>query len=362
MRSPLRPLLPLVVPLALLLAACRDDLPASTLNPAGPQAREIDNLFRPVFWIAVGVFVVVEALIVFAVFRFRRRPGDAANPVQVHGNTRLEIIWTAIPAIILAVIAVPTVRTIFALAETPEDPNLVNVRVIGHQWWWEFQYPELGIVTANEIHLPVDQPVHLEMTSEEPAASGVDKNAIPVAHSFWIPRLAGKQDVLPGRTTRMTIQAEDPGIYLGQCAEFCGLSHANMRLRAIAHTEQDFDAWVRSMRSPAPEPAEGTLEAEGAELFQRFVTPEYPDGFSCLACHTVDGTVGDQVGPNLARYGERETLGAGVFDNTEANLRRWLRDPRAMKPGVVMPDYGLSEEQIDALVAYLMSLGAEDGQ
>ena len=342
--------------LGLLLAACRDTLPQSSLNPAGPQAREIDDLFVPVFWIAAGVFVFVEGAILFAALWFRRRKGREANPVQTHGNTRLEIIWTVIPAVILAVIAVPTVRTIFALAEEPVGPDVVQVRVIAHQWWWEFEYPELGVVTANEMHMPVGRPVNIRLESAEVPESGVDRKAIPVIHSFWVPRLGGKQDMVPGRVNRMTLEADEPGTYLGQCAEFCGLSHANMRFRVHAVTDQEFDAWAAEMKQEAPAPAESSPEAEGAALFQQFTTGAFPDGFSCLACHTVDGTVGGQVGPNLAGFGSRQTLGAGIYDNTEENLKRWLDDPRSMKPGAIMPDYGLSEEQIDALAAYLLSL------
>ena len=368
---PVRRLLGLAALLGLVLASCRDELPQSSLNPAGPQARTIDGLFTPVFWIAAGVFVVVEGAILFAALRYRSRNGRVRNPVQVHGNTRLEIVWTVIPAVILAIIAVPTVRTIFALAEPPDDPDTVNIEVIAHQWWWEFRYPELGIVTGNEMYMPVQRPVHLELHSAEVADSGADRSAIPVIHSFWIPRLGGKQDMVPGRVAAMTLEADEPGTYPGQCAEFCGLSHANMRFRAIAVSDADFDAWVQSMRDtaagPPEEPAEGepmTPEQEGEILFGKFTTGDFPAGFSCFACHAVDANLGEDtkpgqttaVGPNLARFGERQTLGAGIFENTEENLRRWLDDPRAMKPGAIMPDYGLSEQQIDALVAYLMSL------
>jgi cytochrome c oxidase subunit II len=331
-----------------LFSACRQDLPLNTLAPEGPQARKIDGLFFLVFWLAVGVFVLVEGLIVFAAIRYRRRPGRE-HPVQVHGNTKLEVMWTVIPAAILVVIAVPTIGAVFDLARRPTG-DVVEVRVIAHQWWWEFEYPDLGVVTANELHMPVQKPVYLTLESAEVEESGVDRKAIPVIHSFWVPRLGGKQDVIPGRTNSMTLEADRPGNYAGQCAEYCGLSHANMRLRVIVETQSDFDAWIERMRAPAAAPAEGTLEAEGAELFQAF------PGGSCIACHGVDPGSGGQVGPSLQNFGVRQTLGAALFDNTPENLARWLDDPRAMKPGAIMPDYGLSEDQIDALVAYLRSL------
>lgn len=331
-----------------LFSACRQDLPLNTLAPEGPQARKIDGLFFLVFWLAVGVFVLVEGLIVFAAIRYRRRPGRE-HPVQVHGNTKLEVLWTVIPAAILVVIAVPTIGAVFDLARRPTG-DVVEVRVIAHQWWWEFEYPDLGVVTANELHMPVQKPVYLTLESAEVEESGVDLKAIPVIHSFWVPRLGGKQDVIPGRTNSMTLEADRPGNYAGQCAEYCGLSHANMRLRVIAETQSDFDAWIQRMRAPPTEPPAGTPEAEGAELFQAF------PGGSCIACHGVDPGSGGQVGPSLQNFGSRTTFGAGLFDNTPENLARWLDDPRTMKPGAIMPDYGLSEDQIDALVAYLRSL------
>ena len=334
--------------LSLLLSACRDNLPQSTLNPAGPEARQIDALFRPVFWIAVAVFVVVEGLIVFAAIRYRQRKGHEGNPVQTHGHTVLEVVWTLIPALILAVIAVPTVGTIFSLSRAEAGSDPLQVRVIGHQWWWEFEYPDLGVVTANELHVPTGRPIALTLTADEaPAPEGIsDRQAFPVIHSFWIPRLAGKQDVIPGRENFMRFTADRPGDYLGQCAEYCGLSHANMKFRVIAETPEDFEGWVEAQKVTPPEAAPAGME-EGWELFNQG---------TCIGCHTVDGTQGGLVGPNLARFGSHRTLGAGMFKNTPENLARWIDDPRAMKPGAVMPDYGLTEDQIESLVEYLMSL------
>lgn len=337
-----------IAALASLLGACRDTLPQSTLNPAGPQAEQINDLFFPVFWIAAGVFVFVEGAIVFAAFRYRASKARDANPVQTHGNAKLEVLWTVIPTIILAVITVPTIGTIFDLAREPVGDDVVHVRVVGHQWWWEFQYEDLGVVTANELHIPVDRPVYLTLTSAEPPLSGSDINAIPVIHSLWVPRLGGKQDVIPGRENYMTLEASQPGEYLGQCAEFCGLSHSLMQFRVIAEDDGAFDDWVAKMKAPAATPPPGSLEEEGFELFS---------GGTCIGCHVINGVEGQgRVGPDLSRFGLRTTLGAGSFENTPAELARWLDDPRKMKPGVVMPDYDLTEDQIKALVAYLRSL------
>ena len=349
-----------VATLALLLAACSRGLPQSSLEPAGPRAETIDGLFQIVFWIAVGVFVLVEGAIVYISIRYRRRKGrEETQPVQIHGNNRLEILWTIVPALLLAGLAFPTISTIFDLSRRPAGDDVLQVTVVGHQWWWEFQYPDLNIVTANELHIPVDTPVDLRLEAKETpgglagfddAGQPIPENAIPVIHSFWVPRLSGKQDLVPGRIERMSMEASAPGTYLGQCAEFCGISHANMRLRVVADTAEDFDAWVESMKAQPGEPEPGSPAAEGAQLFQSFGSG------SCLACHAIDPSAGNAVGPNLAHLASRETFGSGLFELNEENLARWLENPRAMKPGVVMPDYGLSEEQAEAIAAYLLTL------
>lgn len=342
---------------ALLLGAC-SDAPQTVFDPAGPFAQRPDDLWQLVFWIAVGVFVVVQGLIIYAIWRFRQRPGEDDLPVQVHGNTRLEILWTVIPALILAGIAVPTVQTIFDLDRDPDGS--MAVEVIGHRWWFEYRYPDHDIVTANELVIPAGQPVRLSMTAEE---SGGPTNA--VIHSWWVPQLAGKQDVIPGRTTTLNVQADEPGKFQGQCAEYCGLSHANMRIRVTALPRAEFEQWVADQQAPAAEPEEGTLAAEGKEVF-----------FSqaCVACHTLDGTSfttadGEEltaqsiVGPNLTHLMSREWFAGATFELTEENLARWLENPPAMKPmratedpSVGMPDLGLTPEEVEALVAYLMTL------
>jgi cytochrome c oxidase subunit 2 len=329
-----------LIALPFLLAACGKGLPQNSLDPAGPEARTIDALFNPVFWIAVGVFILVEGLLVVALIKFRHRPGRPV-PHQVHGNKRLEVAWTIAPAVLLAGIAVPTIFTIFSLSGRPA--GALEINVTGHQFWWEIEYPGLSVITANEVHIPADKPVYITLSSDD------------VIHSFWVPRLAGKQDLRPEFETHLTVQADEPGVYLGQCAEFCGASHANMRFRVIAQTARDFDAWVQQQLQPAAPPPADVLAimSRGEQA-------------ACSSCHTISGVegFGGVIGPNLTHLAGRTTFAAGILDRTPQNLAEWLRDPQAVKPGNDMTigpggtpgRSGLSEEEIQALVAYLESL------
>lgn len=333
-----------VAALAVLLAACASDAPQDALDPAGPTARQINDLFTPIFWIAVAIFVIVEGGILWFVWRYRHRK-DRPIPAQIHGNTRLEIAWTIAPALLLAVIAVPTVTTIWDLAREPDDPSTITVDVVGHQWWWQFDYPDLGITTANQLHIPVDTPIYVRLHS-----SGTVTGALgaEVLHSFWVPRLAGKQDVVPGRTNTLVLQADEPGTYPGQCAEFCGLSHAYMRFEVVAQTQAEFDAWVSDQQAEAQEPTEA-LAKQGQELF---LQPQL-----CAACHAVSGTSAQaKGGPDLTHFAGRSCFAGCWLESTPENLRAWLEDPPAIKPGSVMPSYNLSQEEIDALIAYLQTL------
>jgi len=320
------------------LAACTD--PQTTLEPRSDNTERIDDIYRLVFWLAGIVFVVVLAATLIFSLWFRERPGREAK--QIHGNTRLEVIWTLIPVIIIAVIAVPTFQ---AIVDEDSDPpsDALNVQAIGHQWWFEFNYPDLGIVTANELHIPVDQAVAFKLES------------VDVIHSFWVPQLAGKLDMIPGHVNELwftpnEVRAEP---YLGQCAEFCGTSHANMRFRVFVHTQADFDAWVQKMQAGQPEadaPSEELL-AQGQQAFL---------AGGCVGCHTINGSqlaVG-VVGPNLSNIGSRSTIGAGILENNTENLTAWVTDAPGIKPGIIMPSFKdtLTEEQIVALVAYLQSL------
>ena len=333
----------------LLLAACTPDHPQSTFDTQGPVARSQLILFYWIFWAAVFVFITVGGALLYVTFRFRRKPGDG-DPPQVHGNTPLEIGWTILPILVLAVVAVPTVITIFDNANSPE-PASMQIEVIGHQWWWEFKYedpddPTAKVVTANELHIPVDEIINISLDSKD------------VLHSFWIPKLAGKVDVVPNNNNTMWIKAERADEYLGQCAEFCGVSHANMRFRVISESRSDFDAWLRAQKAPAEDPVD-PLALEGKALFEGEA--------QCFACHTVSGLrkARGLTGPNLTHVGGRTHIASGILENTQDNLKKWLTDPVAVKPGNIMardaaiyndPEKKLTEAEIDSLVAYLRGL------
>lgn len=315
---------------ALAIVSCGTE--PATLGADTSAARSITELFSVVFAIAAVIFVLVEGLLVYFVWRQRRR-GESGFPVQIHGNTALEVTWTLIPALILLVIFVFTVRTMIAVYNPPA-PQELNVRVISHQWWWEFQYPDLQIVTANELQVPVGAVINLQLNSAD------------VIHSFWAPQLAGKTDTIPGRTNQLWLKVDKPGVYPGRCAEFCGVQHANMRFRVIALPRAEFDAWVKQMQTP-PAPVSG-LQAQGRQVFE---------SKPCVGCHTIQGTQGvGQTGPNLTHFGSRTTIAAETLDNTRENLALWLKNPQAIKPGNIMPNLNLSSDEINALVEYLASL------
>jgi cytochrome c oxidase subunit 2 len=333
----------------LLAAACAKDAPQDVLQPEGPYGRKIDGLWNAVIIPAAVVFVLVLGLVVVTVVRHRHRPGRP-DPVQVHGNTRLEITWTVIPALLLLGVAIPTISTIFELSRDPKGDPL-RVTVAGHVWWWEYRYEGLDLVTANELHIPTGRPVRLSLISRE---TGFGPDAQGVIHSYWVPKLTGKQDVVPGRTNHLTLQADEPGFYPGQCAEFCGLSHANMRLAVVSHSPADFDAWVAAQKRPAPTPAPGSAAARG---FQVFTTK------GCNGCHAIGGVkeaAGIQ-GPNLTHLKSRGKFAGYIFDNNAENLKKWVADPPAMKPmaperNLGMPDLNLSPQEVEDVVAYLETL------
>ncbi|CAN5327508.1 cytochrome c oxidase subunit II [soil metagenome] len=326
----------LIVVIGGLLTACgsAEDYPQTTLESAGPHNDSILGVYSLVWYGSIIVFFLVEGLLIFSVFKFRGQPKTAhGRPVPVHGNNRLEIIWTVIPAIILAIIAVPTLQVISELSEAPGDDAMV-INVIGHQFFWEFQYPDLGVNTTNELHIPVGQRIDLRLDSAD------------VIHSFWVPQLAGKTDAIPGRDNRMWFEADAPGTYLGQCAEFCGLAHYQMLMTVVADTQEDFDAWVAE--ELAPPPAEGDPE-EGLAIVEA----------QCAACHAIEGTSAQgQVGPALTGFANQELI-ADVIENTPENLAAWLDDPQAIKPGTAMPNLPLSEADIINLVTYLETLNGE---
>ncbi|MGH2735704.1 MAG: cytochrome c oxidase subunit II [Actinomycetota bacterium] len=333
-------------------SACQkaNDAPQSVLNPAGPFAESPDQLWDLTFGIAAVIFVLVEGALVFALIKFRHKEGRRA--AQFHGNTKVEVVLTAIPALILAGIAVPTVGTIFDLAEEPS--GALQVKVIAHQFWWEFQYPEQDVVTANELHIPVDTPV--QMSIEGAPTDRVDGGA-EVIHSFWIPRLGGTQDSVPGHTNELLIEGSETGRYMGQCKEYCGLSHANMRIVAFVQSQEDFDQWVSEQSQPASDAASGDAAA-GQAIFNGDEGSGAP---SCNSCHSVDAGVDapPNTGPNLAHLASRDTFAGALFEldfENPENLAAWIRDPAAVKPGAKMPDTGLTDSEIQDVIAYLETL------
>lgn len=320
--------------LGLALAGCGLlDSPATTLLPRSDFGWTSHRIFLQILRWDTAIFVVVQVLLLVAVFRFRERdPG--AIPRQVRGSAALELAWTVLPAVILIFIAFPTVGAIFRTQAAPPKGAL-RVKVIGHQWWWEFQYPDLGVATASDLHLPAGRPVSLEIT-------GAD-----VIHSFWVPQLGGKRDAIPGSRTRIVLTADTPGEYYGQCAEFCGASHANMRHLAVVDTPEAFAAWVARQQEPAAIPPDGSPAAAGREVYRTG---------TCVGCHTVRGVSAGGIGPDLTHFGSRRTIAGGILPNTAENLARWLKNSPTLKPGSLMPEQTLSDPEVAALVAYLQSL------
>lgn len=323
-----------MVVVATIVGGCGGEYPQSALHPTSDFARRLDGLFDQIFWWAVGVFVVVEGILMYTVFRWRDKPGRS-RPKPVHGHTLMEVGWTLAPALILVVIAIPTIRTIFVVDNPTTDPDALTIEVIGRQWWWEFRYPELGIVTANEAHIPLGRTIDLRLRSAD------------VVHSFWVPKLGGKRDAVPGRETQLWFTADSVGVFWGQCAEFCGTAHALMSTRVIVDTPEDFDAWAALNAGGAVRATDAQARA-GQGIFM---------SNACVSCHTVRGTAAvGQFGPDLTHFGGRLTIGAGVLDNTLENLTLWLDSTQHVKPGNFMPEVTLSDEQIAQLAAYLMSL------
>ena len=354
--------------LFLLVAGCSKD-GQSTWEAFGPVAQKQLDLFNVLLWVMVAVFIIVEGVLVYAIVRYRRRPGDA-KPPQIHGNTSLEIILTIIPTILVLALGIWSVFTLFAIDKAPEDgPDPLQVNVTGHQWWFEFEYPDAGdgkkIITANEMRIPVDRPINISLESDD------------VIHSFWVPKLAGKLDMVPTHINKMWFQADSdkitedlPVTLYGQCAELCGLSHALMRFRVTVMEQNDFDSWVAAYGAP---PAISDKAKAGQQLFAA----------NCTLCHNIDGpddpalsasrltgffSGGDITpvpAPNLTDLRTRQTLGAGITDLTEDNLHSWIRNPEDFKPGNYMSERAvlyqngpasLTDDEIDSLIGYILDL------
>ena len=286
------------------------------------------------------IFVVVGGLLAYVIIRFRARGAEDSQhePAQVYGSVQVELAWTVIPVLIVVVLFLTTARIIFAIQDAPEPKSALDVTVVGHQFWWEFRYPKLGIVAANELHVPVS-------TAQQPEPTYLRLLSADVDHSFWVPQLGGKTDLIPNHPNSMWFDPDQPGLYLGQCAQFCGVEHAKMLLRVYVDTPEQFAAWVRNQQQPGVQDA---AVAAGRHVFETQ---------ACMNCHTVTGTAArGTFGPDLTHLMSRATIAAGAADNTPANLHAWIQDPGQFKPGALMPAMQLSDEQIDQLVAYLSTL------
>jgi cytochrome c oxidase subunit 2 len=403
----------ITIALALALAACRESYPNTTFVPHSEYGRAIDFLWDRLLLLGTIVFILIEGALIYIMIRYRRRGSDE-RPPQTHGNVIIEVIWTLIPAFILLFIAIPTVRTVFT-TQAKVAAGALEIDVIGHQWWWEFKYPEYGITTANEIYLPVGRTVNFKLNSND------------VIHSFWIPQLGGKRDVVTNRTNYIWLTPDStmqPSVWNGFCAEYCGASHAKMRFRVFTVKPDQFASWVAHQRGPAVFGAKASTGAAGTAdtvrapvpntvslastgtlppgyIYPREQLPDYArphtpipsdvtftkgltgnavrgqqvySSAACIGCHTIAGnpmSVGN-IGPNLTHFGSRSTIGAGSFPNSPAYLALWIKNARAMKPDILMPTLGkneydpqlktrvttggLDDQQIADIVAYLSSL------
>jgi cytochrome c oxidase subunit 2 len=312
--------------LTLGLAGCSemDNNRQNSLKPKGSYAQKIYDLFVPVTALAIFVGIAILVATVYLAIRYRYRPGKNENPKQIHGNTKLEIGWTIVPALLLAVIAVPTISTIFDLAKNP-GPSALQVTVTGKQWWWQFEYPSEKVVTADELVIPTGRPVFVHLQACEGTGTAKTCNVI---HSFWVPELAGKKDVVPGHDNTLTLEADEPGTYLGQCAEYCGLSHANMRFRVIAKSKDDYAQWISEQQQGPAVPlfeSDGTTPAGEA---QQLVAKT----FLCTSCHVLDDSSKTAFGPNLTHLASRSTFASGTYPLTRDNLIKWVMNAPSMIP------------------------------
>jgi cytochrome c oxidase subunit 2 len=339
-----------VTGVALLVAGV---LLAAGLCSATPQANSVPNIFdshstpadsiRHLSHFVLGVtgliFLVVFSLLSYVVVKFRSRASDTGRePAQVYGSTQIELAWTIIPILIVVVLFLATARVIHAIQDAPKPAEAVEITAIGHQFWWEFRYQGLGVVTANELHVPVSDPSHPTPTFLKLLSADTD-------HSFWIPQLAGKTDLIPNRVNETWLDPHETGLFLGQCAQYCGTQHAKMLLRVYVDSPEDFKVWVLAQQRPAKE---DEREAEGRRVFERT---------ACLNCHAVNGTNGNgRFGPDLTHLMSRHTIASGAAENSSQNLRLWIQNPDSIKPGSLMPAMKLSDTELDALVRYLETL------
>jgi cytochrome c oxidase subunit 2 len=324
---------------ARLTALLIDQPPTSIFAPEATPAHYIFGLSMLVLAICAAIFLVVAGLLAYTLFRFRHRRGfTVREPAQIYGSTQVELSWTVIPILIVVVLFLATARVIFITQSTPRPSNALNVVVVGHQYWWEYRYPKLGIVTANELHVPVSDP-------HRPRPTYLTMSSADTDHSFWVPRLAGKLDVIPNKVNVMWIDPEKAGLFLGQCAQYCGVQHAKMLIRVYADSPADFAKWAAQQAKPA---VQDPAAAEGRAVFERN---------ACVNCHTISGTLAHGTfGPNLSHLASRDTIASGSVPLTPDNLRAFIDDPAHFKPGALMPAMHLNQHDLDAVTKYLLTL------
>jgi cytochrome c oxidase subunit II len=313
--------------------------PTNIFAPVSTPAQSIFELSRFVLMVTASIFVVVFGLLTYAIVKFKKkRASDGREPAQVYGSTQVELAWTVIPILIVLTLFLAAARVIASIQNASPPRNAIEVTVIGHQFWWEYRYPSLKVVTANELHIPVSD-------AEHPAPTFLTLLSADTDHSFWVPRLAGKTDLIPNHPNRMWLDPRETGVYLGQCAQYCGTQHAKMLLRVYVDSREDFDRWIQEQSRPA---RVGGTASEGQAIFERT---------ACINCHTVAGTVANgRFGPDLTHLMSRDTIASGAAPNTPENLRRWIQDPGTIKPGSKMPAMGLSGPDLIAVTSYLETL------
>jgi cytochrome c oxidase subunit II len=313
--------------------------PTNIFSPDSTPARSIFRISAFVLEITGAIFVVVFSLLVYTVIKFReRKDDDGHEPPQVYGSNQMELAWTVLPVLIVVVLFLSTAQVIHRVQDAREPADAVQVTAVGHQFWWAYEYPQYRFSTANELHVPVSDvrnptPTYLNLLSAD------------VDHSFWVPRLAGKTDLIPNHPNTTWIDPHQVGLFLGQCAQFCGTAHANMLLRVYVQTQEDFERWVHEQEQPA---VNDPSVAVGRAMFV---------AKACFACHTIRGTIAmGKVGPDLTHLMSRETIAAGMLPNTPDNLRKWIQNPPAMKEGALMPKVDMTDEQLNQITAYLETL------
>jgi len=313
--------------------------PTSIFSPQATPAHAIFGVSIFVLAITLTIFLVVAGLLAYTLVRFRHRGGDSATePTQVYGSQQIEVLWTALPILIVLVLFLATARIINVTERARKPANALDVVLIGHQFWWEYRYPTLGIVTANELHIPASDPA-------APTPTYLTMTSADVDHSFWVPKLAGKMDLIPNKVNVMWIDPSQPGLYLGQCAQYCGMAHARMLIRVYVDTPLQFAQWVANQKQL---PANSASAAEGKKIFEHT---------ACINCHRVAGTAATgKFGPDLTHLASRDTIASGIVKNTPENLRMWIDDPESLKMGSMMPKMHLNEDELNAVTAYLTAL------